>query len=161
MHAATRLLVVMTTLAVAGCSGPTVDLTKGLEVSETRTGWADAGQVNGSNKLVPFVTFKLKNVSDQKLKVLQVNAVFRKLNDPEEWGSSFKYVRGSDGLAPGESTDTIHLRSATGATAAQPRADMLANAHFVDAKVDLYAKYSSLQWIRIAELNVVRQLLTN
>jgi hypothetical protein len=53
-------------VALSTC-GPTVDLTKGLQVTIVDTGWYDAGIVNGQNKLVPSVTFKLKNVSDQTL----------------------------------------------------------------------------------------------
>jgi len=53
-----------------------VDLTKGLQILDVSTGWFDAGLVNGQNKLVPTISFKLKNVSDQKLSVLQVNVLF-------------------------------------------------------------------------------------
>ena len=44
----------------------------GLQVQDVSTGWFDAGIVNGQNKLVPSITFRLKNISDQKLVVLQV-----------------------------------------------------------------------------------------
>ena len=47
----------------APACGPTVDLTKGLEVEIVTSGWFDVGIVNGQNKLVPSVTFTLKNLS--------------------------------------------------------------------------------------------------
>ena len=104
----------------------------------------DVGIVNGQNKLVPSITVKLSNVSDQKLKVLQVNALFRRVTEPDEWGSGFLNVKsadGSDGLAPGASTDPLTIRSALGYTGAeQSRQEMLRNSHFVDAKVDLFAR---------------------
>ena len=65
---------------------------------DVSTGWFDAGIVDGKNKLVPTIAFTLKNVSDQKLVVLQVNAVFRRVNDPNEWGAVFLTVAGSEGL---------------------------------------------------------------
>ena len=161
MIAASRTLVVAIGLAAAGCSAPTVDLAKQLEIAETATGWVDAGQVNGSNKLVPAITFRLKNRSGQELKVLKVNAVFRQLGEQgEEWGAGYKEISGSSGLEPGQETDQIRLISPKGYTAPQPRADMLVNPAFVDAKVDLYAKYSSQQWKRIAEVPVARQIVT-
>ena len=82
--------------------------TKGLQVEVVATGWFDAGIVNGQNKLVPSVTFKLKNVSDQKLVTLQVNALFRRVSETEEWGSGFLTVVGSEGLAAGATTATHH-----------------------------------------------------
>src|SRR5260221_3586662 len=84
---------------VSGC-GPAVDLSKGLQVLDVSSGWHDAGLVNGSNKLVPAVTFKLHNVSDQSLGTLQVNALFRRVNEKDEWGSGFVTAAGSSGLAP-------------------------------------------------------------
>src|SRR5437899_1024952 len=88
-------------IAVTGVScGPTVDLTKGLQVEIVSSGWFDAGIVNGNqNKLVPSATFTLKNVSDQKLPVLQINALFHRVNEKEEWGSAFLTAAGSEGLA--------------------------------------------------------------
>ena len=95
------LLVVV--LATLGC-GPTVDLSTSLEVTDVATGWHDAGVIEGKNKLVPAITFKLKNNSDQSLTTLQVNALFRRVNEPDEWGSGYLKVTGSDGLAPGART---------------------------------------------------------
>ena len=83
---------------------PTVDLTTGLQVQDVSTGWFDAGIVNGQNKLVPSITFSLKNVSNQKLVALQINALFRRVTEKDEWGSGFLTVAGSEGLAPGVAT---------------------------------------------------------
>jgi hypothetical protein len=73
-------LIAFTMLTVA-CGGPAVDLTRGLEITDASTGWYDVGPVDGQNKLVPSIAFKLKNVSDQPLVSLQVNAVFRRGDD--------------------------------------------------------------------------------
>jgi hypothetical protein len=116
-------------LLCVGC-GPDVDLTKALQVEIVSTGWFDAGIVNGQNKLVPIVSFKLKNVSDQKLSALQVNARFSRGKEPEEWGND------------------------------QSRAEMLQNSQFVDAKVELAAKYGGTQWKRLGEHPITRQLIT-
>jgi hypothetical protein len=162
MRAARRLFLLSVILVSAAGCGPKIDLTKGLEVVDVTTGWFDAGQFDGANKIVPTITFKLKNVSGQKLKALHTNVVFREVGKPnEEWGSGFKIVRGSEGLEPGETTEAITLRSQNGLKAPQPRADMLVNKYFVDAKVDLFAKYSSTQWVRLREVNVERHLTGN
>ena len=143
-----------------GCGGPPVDLTKGLEIVDASTGWYDAGPVNGQNKLVPSIAFKLKNVSDQPLVALQINAVFRRGDDKDEWGTVWVPVTRSDGLQPGATSQPVTINLKLGYTGTEPRAQMLQNSQFVDAKVDLFAKYASLQWVRIGERPIERRLIT-
>jgi len=153
-------LLVLVALIGAGC-GPKVDLTKGLKVDVLNSGWYDAGIVNGQNKLVPSMTFTLTNVSDQKLTTLQINALFRRVTEPDEWGSALLTVAGSEGLAPGATTPPLTVKSNLGYTGAdQSRQEMLHNSHFVDAKVELFAKYGSTQWVRVGDYPITRQLLT-
>lgn len=155
MRAAVLLLLVAQLLV--GC-GPTVDLAKALTVTNVATGWHDAGVVNGKNKLVPAIAFNLKNGSDQSLGSLQVNALFRRVNEPDEWGSGFVKVTGSDGLAPGATSDLVSINSQLGYTGEESRADLLKNGSFVDAKVEIFAKYASTQWTKIGEYPITRQL---
>jgi hypothetical protein len=144
----------------AACGGPSVDLTKGLEIADASTGWYDAGPVDGQNKLVPSITFKLKNVSDQPLVALQINAVFRRGVDPDEWGTVWVPVTKSDGLQPGATSQPVTINLKLGYTGTEPRAQMLQNSQFVDAKVDLFAKYASQQWVRVGERPIERRLIT-
>jgi hypothetical protein len=155
------LIVVLFAVSVlCTACGPAVDLKKGLQVQLVSTGWADAGLVDGKNKLVPAVTFTLKNLSDQKLVVLQINAIFRRVNEKEEMGSGLLPVIGSDGLAPGASTKALTIKSQLGYTSGEEtRFEMLKNSHFVDASVQLFAKYGSTQWTLVGEYPIVRQLL--
>ena len=144
-----------------GC-GPPVDLTTSLQVQDVSTGWHDAGIVNGQNKLVPSVSFTLKNNSDQKLPVLQVQATFRRITeDQDAWWTEFKSVTGSEGLAPGATTPVQVLHSQRGYTGSnESREEMLSNTHFIDAEVELLAKYGSTQWKSLAKYPVTRRLLT-
>ena len=159
MRALRRSLLVAAAVAAASC-GPTVDLSKGLQVTVVDTGWYDAGIVNGQNKLVPSVTFKLKNVSDRRLSTLQINALFRRVTEKDEWGTGFITAADSSGLAPGAETPALTVRSQLGYTGSdQSRQEMLANSHFVDAKVELFAKYGSTQWKLIGEYPIVRRLI--
>ena len=160
MRACVRLLLLFAIASSAAC-GPTVDLTKALEVKVVNSGWYDLGIVNGQNKLVPTVTFTLHNTSDQKLVTLQINALFRRVGEDTEWGSGFLTVAGSQGLAPGATSDPITIKSQLGYTGSdQSRQEMLQNTQFVDAKVELFAKYGSTQWVRVGAFPITRQLLT-
>jgi len=159
MRALVRVVLPLVSVCVAAC-GPTVDLTRGLHVDILDTGWFDAGIVNGQNKLVPSVTFTLKNISTHKLTTLQVNALFRRVTEKDEWGSGFVTAAGSSGLAPGATTPPITIRSQLGYTGSdQSRQEMLSNSHFVDAKVEIFAKYGSAQWTRMGEYPITRKLI--
>jgi hypothetical protein len=163
MRASVRLLLLLLLLALvstAAC-GPTVDLTKGLEVTVVNSGWYDLGIVNGQSKLVPTIIFALRNTSDQKLVTLQINALFRRVSENTEWGSGFLTVAGSQGLAPGATSDPITIKSQLGYTGSdQSRQEMLQNSQFVDAKVELFAKYGSTQWVKVGAFPITRQLMT-
>ena len=145
---------------VSAC-GPDVDLTKAIQVEIVSTGWFDAGITNGQNKLVPTVSFKLKNVSDVQLSALQVNARFSRVTEPEEWGNGFLPSVGSNGLPPGGTTAPLTIKSQLGYTGSgQSRAEMMQSAHFIDAKVEIAAKYGGTQWKRLGEFPIARQLIT-
>ena len=156
---ATLHLTLLLALAAVGC-GPTVDLKTALQVQDVSTGWFDLGVVNGQNKLVPTVSFKFKNASDQTLTTLQGNVIFRRVGENEEWGAGFLKITGSEGLAPGASTETLTVKSNLGYTGSEPRQQMLGNSMFVDARVQIFAKYGSTQWTLIAEHPVERRLVT-
>ena len=155
-----RLVLLAAVLAAlgAGCSPP-VDVAKSLEVLEVSTGWFDVGVVNGQNKLVPAISFKLKNVSEDPLIVVQTNVIFQRVSDPEEWGSGFLRVTGSEGLAPGATTDMLTVRSPLGYTGTEARAEMLKNSNFVDAKVRILVKAGSAQWTPLNEYPIERRLV--
>jgi hypothetical protein len=155
------VLVSLILLVVCGGCGPAVDLSTKLEIVNPTTGWYDLGVVNGQNKLVPSITFSLKNNSDQTLVTLQVNALFRRVTEKDEWGSGLLTAAGSSGLAPGAETAPLTIRSQLGYTGSdQTREEMLRNSHFVDANVELFAKYGSVQWKRVGMFPVTRSLLT-
>src|ERR1051325_11418114 len=155
-----RLLTILAgVLLSAGC-GPPIDLAQGLHVDVVNTGWYDMGIVNGQTKLVPMVTFTLKNASPRRLGALEINALFRRIESKDEWGSGFLVVNGSIGLVSGATSEPITIKSDRGYTGSdQSRQEMLHNSHFVDAKVELFGKYGSAQWTRLGEYPVERKLI--
>jgi hypothetical protein len=159
MPALRRCCLLAAALLLSSC-GSNVDLAQSLRITILDSGWYDAGIVNGQNKLVPSVTFSVKNVSNQTLGSLQVNALFRRVTEKDEWGDAFVTVAASAGLAANAESAPLTLRSQRGYTGTdQSRQEMLANSHFVDAKVEILAKYGSTQWKRIGEYPIQRKLL--
>jgi hypothetical protein len=132
-----------------------------LEPLDVITGWFDAGIVEGGkNKLVPSVTLKFRNRSDEPIRSVQVNAIFRRVGEQEMWGEYFGWAIPREPLPAGASTNTLVMRSALGYTGEQPRMQMLQNKEFVDAKVEIYLKQGSRVWAKLAEYPIQRQLLT-
>ena len=145
-------------LLSVGCR-PTVDVESALRLESVTTGWADAGPVGTNNKLVPVVSFTVKNATDQTLAPVHVNAVFRRVGEAAEWSNSMVIAAGSSGLAPAAQTDRLVLKGDVGYTGSDPQSDLLKNSQFVDATVDLFARYGSRQWTRVGEYRIARQII--
>lgn len=132
-----------------------------LEPVDVVTGWFDDGIVEGGkNKLVPSVSLKLRNKSDQPIRSIQINAIFRRVGEQEMWGEYFGWAIPREPLPAGGTTNTLVMRSALGYTGEQPRMQMLQNREFIDAKVEIYLKQGSRVWAKLAEYPIQRQLLT-
>lgn len=153
------------TLAVvlAGCGKP-VDVKQVLQVTDISTGYHDAGIVEGRNKLVPSVTFTLRKSTDESLRPLSLNVVFKRLplapsggGGEEDWEEVYL----QNVPFQGNETAPLTVRPTHGYTADPPqsRAEMLANSQFRDMRVHVFAKHSSGQWAEIARFDVARQLL--
>jgi hypothetical protein len=131
-----------------------------LKLVDVKTGWYDAGIVDGQNKIVPSITLRLQNVSDESISRVQVWAVFRRADEDKTWGEHFVRAIGPEGLDPGKTGNALVLRSTLGYTGSQSRAQMLQNREFVDAKVNVFGKHGSRTWIKMGEYTVERHLLT-
>ncbi len=162
-HAGVRRSFVGVLIALAlsmGCS-PSIDVPTALQITQVSSGWFDAGIDNlGRNKLVPTVSFRLENVTPEVVQYLQLNAVFKRANETEEWGNAFVRAVGTEGLEAGRTTDILRLESGRGYTGEQSRAEMLAHRDFVDVTMDLFVKHRGDQWVLLDSVAVDRQLLT-
>jgi hypothetical protein len=146
-------------VALAGCNS--VKPIEVLEPVDVTTGWYDAGILeDGKNKLVPSVSLKLRNKSSEAIDGVQINAIFRRVNEQEMWGEHYGWAVQREALPPGQATKDIVLRSALGYTGEQPRMQILQHKDFVDAKVEVYLKKGSQVWAKLGEFPIERQLLT-
>ena len=152
------LLVFATAVVLAACDQREVE--KVVKVTEVKTGWHDAGIVNGENKIVPSVSFRLQNVTGDSIDGVQINAVFRQVTEDLAWGDRLIRGVGSDGLAGGATTRTQVVRGPRGFTSPLPRAAMFKHQLWVDVKVDLFARHGSRTWAKIGEFPIDRKLLT-
>jgi hypothetical protein len=160
MSRTSRLLaLVLVAAALAGCNS--VKPVEVLEPVDVTTGWYDAGILeDGKNKLVPSVSLKLRNKSGEPIDGVQINAIFRRVNEQEMWGEHYGWAVQREALPPGQATKDIVLRSALGYTGEQPRMQILQHKDFIDAKVEVYLKKGSQVWAKLGEFPIERQLLT-
>ncbi|MEP7309412.1 MAG: hypothetical protein ABJA98_28235 [Acidobacteriota bacterium] len=155
----TTLIVLLLIVPLTSACGRTVDLARTLELETVSSGWVSAGIFGGKTKLVPTISFTLKNGSEETLSVLQLNALFGRVGAEDEWGSSFVTAAGTKGLAPKEATGPLTVTSPVGYTGLDSSPLLLGHSQFIDARVDLFAKYGSGQWTRIGRYPIVRTLL--
>lgn len=145
-------------LLLAGC-GPSVDLQQALDVTDVSSGWFDGGIVNGKNKLVPSLTFRVQKVTDAELDSISLNVVFKKIGDTEPWEDVYlqRVPFGADGR-----TEPLVVRLDNGYTGDPPqsRLDMLKHSQFVDMQAQIMAKQPSGQWVELHALTLERRLLT-
>ena len=155
-------------LLLAACSKP-VDLKQVLQVTDLSGGYYDAGIVDGRNKIVPSVTFRIRKSTDDGLRPLSVNIVFKQLPKPgaavapgQPAEGDFDEVFKQSVPFNGNQTDLLTVRASAGYTGDPPqsRADMLKHSQFQDMRVHVFAKHSSSQWVEVAQFDLPRQILT-
>jgi hypothetical protein len=156
-------LLLMTCLAAAvglpSACARNRDLTKDLRITDVQTGWFDAGIEAGQNKLVPSVSLRLENVSQEEISRVEVLAQFHRGPESDIWGEHFVPAIGPSGLPPGERGALLVLRSPRGYTGSDSRLKMLENKAFVDARVEIRGKQGSQLWVKLGEYPIERQLL--
>jgi hypothetical protein len=158
-----RACLLFAVLSVAIACSRSLDVKQALEVTDTSSGWFDAGIVDGKNKIVPSVTFRLKKKPDVDLSFIALNIAFRYVPAPgsnvEEPWEDFFLQRAE--FKNSNETDPLVVRLPNGYTGEPPqsRREMLQNSKFRDVRARIFAKYSSSQWVEIGMIDVQRQLL--
>ena len=163
------LVIALPLTMAAGCSKP-VDLKQVLQVTDVSGGYHDAGIVDGRNKIVPSITFRIRKSTDDSLRPLSVNIVFKQLPKPgtavapgQPAENDFDEVFKQSVPFNGNQTDLLTVRASAGYTGDPPqsRADMLKNSQFRDIRVHVFAKHGSAQWMEIGQVDLPRQLIVH
>ena len=159
------VLAAICTVVQSGCGSGEPAADKVLQVEDVVTGWLDDGIVDdGSgtkqNKLVPTISYKVKNTGVGSVSYVSFNAVFKVIDDPEELGASLLKGIDGNGLPPGQTAGPFVARSQLGYTSPAPRMQMLQHSLFKDAQVELFSKHRSGGWIKIGQYKIQRQVLT-
>jgi len=110
-------------------------------------------------KLVPAISFRIKNVSDQPLKYLYFNANFKLRNEISNLGDGFLQALRGEPLMPGETTETILIKSNFGFEGTNLE-HFKTSAFFKSKVIDvkLFAKSQGSQYIPVGEWEVAQKI---
>lgn len=149
---------VLLSAALAGASCAQPNLTQALEVTDILSGYYDNGIKNGANHLVPSITFRLKNRSDEPLNSVQLTVAF--WAEGKDGEADSKQVAGIGGTAvpPGQSTESITVRSSVGFQLEGPRSDLFTHSLYKDFTVKMFARRSGRIY-SLGEFKVDRRLI--
>ena len=166
-----RILVLAPALILAvltaGCSKP-LDLKQVLQITDMSGGYHDVGIVDGRNKLVPRMTFVIRKSTDDSIRPLSLNVVFKKLPKPgtavppgspaeEDWDEVFVQNVAFEGNQ--SAPVTVETKAGYTGDPPQSRADILKHTQFQDVRVHIFAKHSASQWVEITTFDIPRQVL--
>jgi hypothetical protein len=113
-------------LFMAGCRAPSdAEIKSTIEVLNVETKWVMKEYRQWPNpilKIVPSVTFNVKNNSQEPLKYVNFNAIFKYKFDPETRGDCFLAAIGREPIQPSSLSSAIFMRSNYGVQASNLQA---------------------------------------
>ena len=155
-------LLAVVTLASASC-GETIDYKKALQVSDLSGGWYDAGIVDGKNKLVPSLSFRIHKPADARIRSLALNVIFKRVSPDKKQEEDLDEVfLQTVEFSEGNATPILTVRPQHGYTgdAPQTRAEILQHSQFWDGRAVVFVKQSSTTWVDLIRYDVPRVVLT-
>ncbi|MCC7010412.1 MAG: hypothetical protein IT184_16505 [Acidobacteria bacterium] len=157
LRAPLGLALALAAAAASSACGPAIDLTK-ISVTDTMTGWFDAGVKDGLNKLVPSVSFRLKNDGTVPATEIQLTIGFWREGDDGEMDGKEVRGLGSEPLQPGAASEPILVRADTGYTLEQPRSELFTHSMFKDVTARILAKRDG-KIVRIGDVRIDRRII--
>jgi hypothetical protein len=144
-------------LASAARCGPQLDLAK-LEPTEILTGYYDDGVRDGLNRLLPSISFRLKNNDAVPASEVQLTVSFWRDGDDGEKDALEISGIGSDQVSPGNATPPILVRAKVGYTLEQPRDELFTHSQFKDFTAKIFAKRGG-KIVPIGQFRIDRRIL--
>jgi hypothetical protein len=135
------------------------DLEASIEVVDMDTFWTDKYYQPWPPRLilVPAISFRVKNVTDQPLKYINFNANFRFMGDFENLGDAFLAAIRNDPVPPGEKSDVITLKSNYGVEG-RTLATFKDNPHWKTVFVRLFAQSKGSQFLSMGKHEISRRI---
>jgi len=143
-------------LGAAGC-GPQLDLSK-LEPTEILSGYYDDGVKDGLNRLLPSISFRLKNNDALPASQVQLTVSFWRDGDDGEKDSLEIAGIGGEEVPQGGMIPPILVRAKVGYTLEQPRDELFTHSLFRDFTARIFAKRGG-KIVPIGQFRIDRRVL--
>lgn len=153
---ALALFVVLLGLGASGCTQ--VNLGKTLEVSDIDSGYYDNGVKDGKNHLVPQITFRLKNISNEAINSVQLTISFWAEGADGMTDEVLLQGISSTELPAGASTEPLRARLDVGYTQEGPRAEVFQHRLFKDMTARIFAKRGGTP-VKLGEFKIDRKII--
>jgi hypothetical protein len=155
-------LVAIGAMLAASC-GPEIDYKQVLQVTDLGGGWYDAGIVDGKNKLVPSMSFRIRTAADAPINTISLNIIFKRVNPDKKAEEDLDEVfLQKVEFSEGNQTPLLTVRPQHGYTgdAPQTRAQILEHSQFWDGRAVVFVKQSSTTWVDLIRYDIPRVLIT-
>ena len=144
-----QLFVVLALQFCLACSDAKSEkILRALVLEDVAAYWAIQGQDDEKNNYIhPVIRFRVVNGSDQDLDYVQVMAVFKRENLPDEpWGNAFTYSISEEPIPPGDSSEPITLRSDTSFISKDSPQQMFLNEKWEEVEVEIFLRVGPSSW---------------
>ncbi len=137
------------------------DLEGSFELLDIETKWVEKTYQPWPPKLVlvPAISFKIKNISEEPLKYVYMNANFKFRDDVSNLGNGFIEAIRGEPLMPGETSEPILLKSTLGIDGQNMehfKSSPFFKSKIVDVKV--FAKSQGSQYIPVGEWEISKNI---
>jgi len=156
------VLAIALALLSASC-GREIDFKQVLQITDLSGGWFDAGIVDGKNKLVPSMSFRIRKPADVTLNTVSLNVIFKRVSPDKKTEEDLDEVfLQKVEFSEGPQTPLLTVRPQHGYTgdAPQTRAQILEHSQFWDCRAVVFAKQSSTTWVELIRYDIPRVLIT-
>lgn len=156
------VLTIALALLSASC-GREIDFKQVLQITDLSGGWFDAGIVDGKNKLVPSMSFRIRKPADVPLNAVSLNVIFKRVSPDKKTEEDLDEVfLQKVEFSEGPQTPLLTVRPQHGYTgdAPQTRAQILEHSQFWDCRAVVFAKQSSTTWVELIRYDIPRVLIT-
>lgn len=136
-----------------------VDMASSVRIEQLDGGWVQSRAANGATRLLPTVSFRIRNVSRSPLDSIQVNVLFRRINEKQVWSDVFRRVGPRRSIASGTASDRIVAEAPIGYSGSDAVNRLLNHSRFVDTAVSIYVRHGSEAWTYVGEYPLPRHVV--
>lgn len=137
----------------------TEELKSSMEIVEVETKWVSKEYRAWPPKLVlvPVISFRVKNISDQPLTYINFNAIFKFKGETKNLGDNFQAAIRKEPVMPGEVSEIITLKSNYGVEG-KNLDSFKNNPYWKPVVVQLFARSAGSDFVLLGEWEVSKEI---